>query len=219
MFNALFFLPAGKLAVSMDFKAKDFGHEAGVGSFRDEMWIDLEQHAWEARSKVCAVDILVSTRLWIIYILAARAIEFHCGMARKVMETNWQKRIGITIHAGTSSKVAVFVFIQHLLQSTCRQYVSCMDQPIKMGRNLLYMLSLLLRHVLLKIVRDHVNRLLDVINFRVEPSQIEPVGNKLGVNVAEILIPLGAQEPVNPHVLGVRRALRNRVVRVLFLHP
>ena len=81
--------------------------------------------------------------------------------------------------------------IYHLGQTPRRNDIAGMDQTIKMSCALLDLIAHVVIDFHVKDICHELERILIVLNFRVQPGEIETVGEVILVNLAEIFIAFG----------------------------
>ena len=79
-------------------------------------------------------------------------------------------------------------FIYHLGQSPRSDDIPCMHQAIEMSCALLYLLAHIVVHLHIEDIRNEVERILIVLDFSVEASQVESISQVVLVDLAEVLV-------------------------------
>ena len=96
----------------MDLEAVDAGDVALNRLEGHEGRVDLEEDVVEGGAKVGAVDGGVSGRLWVVRVLAARAVELDGFEVRDVGEAHREEGVGLAHDAGAFAKVALLVLFE-----------------------------------------------------------------------------------------------------------
>lgn len=65
---------------------------------RSILRMDGEKHMREAGSKVGAVSMMMSSRLWCVDILTTRTIDFHHRFTGNIRKTDWQTGLIIAVN-------------------------------------------------------------------------------------------------------------------------
>lgn len=76
----------------------------------------------------------------------------------------------------------------HLCQSTGSDNISCVHQAVQVSCALLDCLPHLIVAIEVEDIGDEVERVLVVLHLRVEPGEVEAVGQVVLVDLAEVLI-------------------------------
>lgn len=78
----------------------------------DKCRVDLEHYIVERGAKVRAVDGSVPRRLWVVDILAARAVQLHGLLVRYIGLAHREERVRVAEDAGAFPEVCFLVLVE-----------------------------------------------------------------------------------------------------------
>lgn len=105
-------LPTDQCSRTVHLEAVDARRVALVALVWDEGRVDLEDDIVKGAAKVGAVNRGVPRRLWVVQVFAARAVQLHRLLVRRVALSHGQQRMRVTHDPGTLAEFRFLVLFE-----------------------------------------------------------------------------------------------------------
>lgn len=161
----------------------------------------------------------MARRLGVVQVLTASTVQLDRGGVGNVVLAHGEQRLSLAHDAGTLAKVCLFELLKlycvssvpslfhrisyHFGQTPGRHNVPRMYQAIQVPCRLFNGFPHVIVAVEVEYICDEVERVLVVLNFGVQTSQVEAVGEVVFVDFAKVFIASGGDELVKIFISSV----------------